>query len=75
MHRRHFLASLGAAAVPAGLFGAEPADFTLHIAPASFEIAPHRVVKTIAYNGQIPGPLLRMKEGRPVSIDVFNDTG
>jgi FtsP/CotA-like multicopper oxidase with cupredoxin domain len=75
MHRRHFLASLGAAAVPAGLLGAEPADFTLHIAPASFEIAPHRVVKTIAYNGQVPGPLLRMKEGRPVSIDVFNDTG
>jgi len=75
MHRRHFLASLGAAAVPAGLFGAEPADFTLHIAPASFEIAPHKVVKTIAYNGQVPGPLLRMKEGRPVSIDVFNDTG
>jgi FtsP/CotA-like multicopper oxidase with cupredoxin domain len=78
MHRRHFLASLGAAAVPATLLGQTPppkADFTLRIAPASFEIAPRKVVKTIAYNGSVPGPLLRMKEGRPVTIDVFNDTG
>jgi FtsP/CotA-like multicopper oxidase with cupredoxin domain len=78
MHRRHFLASLGAAAVPATLFGQSlppKADFTLRIAPASVEIAPRKVVKTIAYNGSVPGPLLRMKEGRPVTIDVFNDTG
>jgi FtsP/CotA-like multicopper oxidase with cupredoxin domain len=78
MHRRHFLASLGAIAVPAKLLGQAPpatADFTLHIAPASIEIAPRKVVKTIAYNGSAPGPLLRMKEGQPVTIDVFNDTG
>jgi FtsP/CotA-like multicopper oxidase with cupredoxin domain len=78
MHRRQFLASLGAA-VPAALLGqsAAPskADFTLRIAPATFEIAPRKTVKTIAYNGSIPGPLLRMKEGQPVTIDVFNDTG
>jgi FtsP/CotA-like multicopper oxidase with cupredoxin domain len=72
MHRRHFLASLGAAAVPARLFGA---DFTIRIAPATVEIAPRKVVKTIAYNGAVPGPLLRMKEGQPITIDVFNDTG
>jgi FtsP/CotA-like multicopper oxidase with cupredoxin domain len=77
MHRRHFLASLGAAAVPATLFGqlVPKADFTLRIAPASIEIAPRNVVKTIAYNGSVPGPLLRMKEGQPVTIQVFNDTG
>ena len=78
MHRRQFLASLGAA-VPGVLIGQStppsPADFTLHIAPASFEIAPRKVIKTIAYNGSVPGPLLRMKEGKPVGIDVFNDTG
>jgi FtsP/CotA-like multicopper oxidase with cupredoxin domain len=51
------------------------ADFTLRIAPASIEIAPRKIVKTIAYNGSVPGPLLRMKEGQPVTIDVFNDTG
>jgi FtsP/CotA-like multicopper oxidase with cupredoxin domain len=79
MHRRHFLASLGAAAVPASLLRAQAplpkADFTLHIAPMSFEVAPHKTVKTIAYNGSVPGPLLRMKEGQPVTIEVFNDTG
>ena len=32
-------------------------------------------IKTIAYNGQVPGPLLRLKEGRPVTIDVTNQTG
>jgi FtsP/CotA-like multicopper oxidase with cupredoxin domain len=72
MHRRHFLASLGAAALPARLLSA---DYTLRIAPATVEIAPRKVVKTIAYNGSVPGPLLRMKEGRPVTIEVFNDTG
>lgn len=77
MHRREFLASLGA--VPIALLGqsgpSPKADFTLHIAPASFEIAPRKVVKTIAYNGVIPGPLLRMSFGKPVNVDVFNDTG
>ena len=29
-------------------------------------------VKTTAYNGQVPGPLLRVKEGVPVTIDVTN---
>jgi len=72
MHRRHFLASLAAAAVPSRILAA---DFTLRIAPASIEIAPRKFVKTIAYNGSVPGPLLRMKEGQPVTIDVFNDTG
>ncbi len=78
MHRRHFLASLGAAAVPARLWGQAPlanVDFTLRIAPMNVEIAPRKVIKTIAYNGSVPGPLLRMKEGRPVTIEVFNDTG
>ncbi len=78
MHRRHFLASLCASAVPAQLLGQAPpakADFTLRIAPASIEIAPHKMIKTLAYNGSVPGPLLRMKEGQPVTIDVFNDTG
>jgi FtsP/CotA-like multicopper oxidase with cupredoxin domain len=78
MLRRRFLATLGAAAAPTALRCQSPApkpDFTLRIAPASFEIAPRKMVKTIAYNGVVPGPLLRMKEGRPVTIEVFNDTG
>jgi FtsP/CotA-like multicopper oxidase with cupredoxin domain len=51
------------------------ADFTLRIAPVSFEVAPRKVVKTVGFNGSVPGPLLRMKEGQPVTIEVFNDTG
>jgi FtsP/CotA-like multicopper oxidase with cupredoxin domain len=75
MQRRHFLASLAAAAIPSATRGADKPDFSLRIAPTSFEIAPRKVVKTIAYNGSVPGPLLRMKEGQPVTIEVFNDTG
>lgn len=79
MRRRHFLgqflASLGAATVHTALRAADKPDFTLHIAPTTFEIAPRKMVKTTGFNGQVPGPLLRMKEGRPVTIEVFNDTG
>jgi FtsP/CotA-like multicopper oxidase with cupredoxin domain len=50
------------------------ADFTLHIGPVSVELAPGRTVRTTGYSGSVPGPTLRMKEGRRVSIDVFNDT-
>ena len=30
-------------------------------------------MKTLAYNGQVPGPLLRVTEGRPLTVDVWND--
>ncbi len=48
------------------------ADYTLKIEPCSLEIAPGVVVKTTAYNGIVPGPLLRLREGVPVTIDVTN---
>ena len=38
------------------------------------ELAPGRVVSMTAYNGQFPGPLLRLKEGKETTIDVHNDT-
>src|SRR6201998_1047863 len=53
---------------------AEPADHILHIAASPIEIAPKRIVSTITYNGQFPGPLLRMKEGQPVTVEIHNDT-
>jgi FtsP/CotA-like multicopper oxidase with cupredoxin domain len=49
-------------------------DHTLNIQPCSLEIAPGVVVKTIAYNGQVPGPPLRLREGVPVTIDVNNSS-
>jgi len=54
--------------------GAIRADFTLRIAPVAVEIAPSRFVSTIAYNGTSPGPILRMRAGKPVTVDVINDT-
>jgi hypothetical protein len=50
------------------------ADHTLRIAPGLIELAPDRIIATTLYNGQFPGPLLRMREGRPVTIDLHNDT-
>ena len=70
MNRRTFLQALAGASVA----GADQADFTLRIAPVEVEIAPRHSIKTTAYNGGFPGPTLRMTEGRPVTIDVYNDS-
>ena len=51
-----------------------PADYSLHIKAAPIEIAPKRIVSAVTYNGQFPGPLLRFKEGRLATVDVFNHT-
>jgi FtsP/CotA-like multicopper oxidase with cupredoxin domain len=50
------------------------ADVTLRIAPVAVEIAPSHFVSTIGYNGGSPGPVLRMREGKPVTVDVINDS-
>lgn len=51
------------------------ADHTIRIAPISLEIAPNKIIQTTGYNGTVPGPLLRLREGKPVSIKVINDSG
>jgi FtsP/CotA-like multicopper oxidase with cupredoxin domain len=51
-----------------------PIDYTLHIKNSPIEIAPKHIVGVTTYNGQFPGPLLRVKEGQPVTIDIINDT-
>ena len=53
---------------------AGPADYTLTIAVKPVELAPNRIISTTTYNGQFPGPLLRFKEGTPVTIDIHNQT-
>jgi len=52
----------------------ENTDYKLLIDHISLEIAPKTIIKTTGYNGNSPGPLLRMKEGRPVTIQVNNAT-
>ncbi len=71
MDRRSFLALMAA---PAAWSDNPKADVTLRISPVEMEIAPRRVIKTIGYNGSVPGPVLRLREGRPVTVDVYNDT-
>ena len=50
------------------------ADITLQIGPVTVELAPDRVISTVGYNGTSPGPVLRMREGVPVTVEVVNDT-
>jgi FtsP/CotA-like multicopper oxidase with cupredoxin domain len=49
-------------------------DFTLRIAPVMVELTPTRTISTIGYNGTSPGPLLRMREGKLVTVEVINET-
>ena len=88
MQRRDFLKIAGLAAATSRLSAQQPTsflaptgsqdvaktDFTLEIAPITVELAPNRILSTIGYNGISPGPLLRMKEGVPVTVNVVNNT-
>jgi FtsP/CotA-like multicopper oxidase with cupredoxin domain len=74
--RREMLRIAGAVtastAMPACARALEAADFRIEIAPYSLEVSRNKFIKTVAYNGQVPGPLLRMREGRPVTVEVTN---
>lgn len=84
MDRRKFLLAASALAVtPAtrslqafGRGGAgSKADHTLRITKASLEVARGRFVQTTGYNGGVPGPLIRLKQGVPVTMDLVNESG
>jgi FtsP/CotA-like multicopper oxidase with cupredoxin domain len=76
------LAGLGLTCVSAArsVFGSvlspqdQAVDYALRIKTSAIEIAPKRIISAITYNGQFPGPLLRFKEGREVTVDIYNDT-
>jgi FtsP/CotA-like multicopper oxidase with cupredoxin domain len=53
---------------------AGPADYTLTIAVTPVELADKRIVSTTTYNGQFPGPLIRLQEGKAVTVDIHNQT-
>src|SRR6516164_6330035 len=50
------------------------ADYTLRIAPVTVELDRSHILSTIGYNGTSPGPVLRMRAGKRVSVEVINDT-
>jgi len=86
--RRDFLALTGTAAFTALLpsrasfgFGENSprsergaADTSCALPQARLRSLRSNIVSTITYNGQFPGPVLRFKEGQPVSVEVRNDT-
>src|SRR5262249_15086721 len=78
--RRSFLIGAGATGVALGTSlsaaytqVANAPDHSLTIAPMRLELAPGKVIDTFAYNGTVPGPLLRLREGQPVTVDIRND--
>jgi len=62
------------AALPQPAHSLAAADYALDLAPYTLDLAPKHSIKTIAYNQQVPGPLLRLREGKQVTIDVTNHT-
>ncbi len=73
LNRRTFLAGAAALALPITAADAAAApDYRLSIAPLELELAPGNVVKTVAYNGSVPGPLIRVREGQRVTIAIDN---
>jgi FtsP/CotA-like multicopper oxidase with cupredoxin domain len=86
LRRREFLSAMaGSAALLSGCSGpstsskeatstSAKADITLRIGPVLADIAKDHTISTIGYNGSVPGPLIRLREGVPVTVDLFNDT-
>jgi FtsP/CotA-like multicopper oxidase with cupredoxin domain len=50
------------------------ADYTLNIRNGLVEIGHNRFISTTTFNGQFPGPLLRLREGERVTVDIHNET-
>src|ERR1039458_7903243 len=72
MTRRDFLATAAAASASPRLVAQETVQ--LRIAPVTFDLGPKHSVRTVAYNGQVPGPIFRWKKGQTVEVEVANDT-
>jgi FtsP/CotA-like multicopper oxidase with cupredoxin domain len=74
--RREILKLTGAAALcdTRSLARAAEPDYKLAIAPLTLDLSPRQRIKTIAYNGQVPGPVLRLKENQSVTIEVTNSS-
>ena len=83
LNRPHLLVGQGAPPAPAmphdppanaNSPDGSKADFTLRIAPVTVELNARSHAQHVGYNGTSPGPLLRMKEGVPTTVEVINDT-
>tara|TARA_R110002072_G_scaffold10726_26_gene49704 strand:+ start:2768 stop:3817 length:1050 start_codon:yes stop_codon:yes gene_type:complete len=67
------VATLLAAVLPTVAL-AELRHFDMTIEEVTIEVAPGFKTKVWAYNGQVPGPLIRVNEGDDVEVKVTNNT-
>src|ERR1700735_2796262 len=72
MNRRGFLGVIAAGAATA-IADTVP-DFTLRTGPVTVEPFKGKLVRTLGYNGSVPGPLFRVAEDKTITVEVFNDT-
>ena len=63
-------AAVAASAEPAS--ASQVREFTLTVSRVRWEVAPGEVLEAYAYNGQVPGPELRVQEGDTVRVRVTN---
>jgi FtsP/CotA-like multicopper oxidase with cupredoxin domain len=53
---------------------AEKREFSMTIDEVTIEVAPGFINKVFAFNGQVPGPLIHVREGDDVTVHVTNNT-
>jgi FtsP/CotA-like multicopper oxidase with cupredoxin domain len=64
--------AVGSLAIPEAVRAASAPDVSLEIAAYTLEASPKHHIKTLAYNGQVPGPLFRMREGQQQTVEIRN---
>jgi FtsP/CotA-like multicopper oxidase with cupredoxin domain len=69
---QHSMQMASATATPPVKTG--PAEVSLRIGPVLVDVTKDKTISTIGYNGQVPAPLIRLREGKQVSVQIFNDT-
>ncbi len=77
--RRSGLRALGAALLLGGLAAAPQAqakhwEFDMSIEEVRIQVAPDLSYNVFAFNGQVPGPLIHVKQGDDVTVHVTNNT-
>src|SRR5579883_3400636 len=74
MTRREMLALAGACLVRGAANSEIAPDVRIRIDSLNLELGPKKFIKTLAYNGQVPGPLLRFPEGKTITVEISNAT-
>src|SRR5512132_4429176 len=64
--------NLPEARLPESFDLADGAELQLHIAPVAKQLG-DATVRMLAYNGSIPGPTLKVRQGSEIEVDVVND--